>query len=765
MEAESSLDLDYITERIITVSFPQTCPDQIYIQNLQEITQMLKSKHGHNYMVINLSEKNDSLTQLTHKVLDTGWLDGLAPSLEQICGVCKTMENWLQSHTQHILVIHCRGGQGRVGVIVSTYIHCSSTSASAGPALDHFAMRRFYNDKVSSLMTPSQKRYVWMFSNLLKGVMKMNPSPLFLLCVVLHSVPLINPDGGCCLFLRVYQNLQAVCTSAVYQVRAGHTDRVYFVLQPAQLLKGDIMIVCYDKSTQIASREVIFRLQFHTGIIHGQPLLFPKHNLDTANKDSRFPDDGKVELIFSESPDKLPGNWKNGPSVIVDYDILDPLVRHDSYEDISPDGQVLPPSPVPLNARLYTSVRKRSRDEGGALFGPIPCDLNLSASSDSGFFITSQWNGVSPRPGPSQEEGTQLRRVLSGVGPEPDLPPQKDMIELPGSSNGEGKVEGEEAGLRQPTKRQSSPIERETDILDDDVSHWASPASDRPSLASIGSFLPVVKQLMQSGNGCSTPSTHTTKTHTYPHLDGEEPADRRQVSPVDTHPLIGPDARTLPDMPSSGRSISEAVQKGGVGNVEPSGLKDSDKQTTHNTHTLCASGEMVEQEELAWLATDMDESIEQLNQLILDLDPSFIPVPTRHTPHPRSCSLYTNGVRHTVTHTNSSQSGWTHTQASDVTDHIGFYSPGCGDPQTFQNFPPIYKHNLSSSQHGWLSGMDSVDYEAQTSVVDTCDPVLPTPAFPVYPPTPYVKHFPAFPDLRTVEGQWEMSQTAQVNEM
>uniref|UniRef100_A0AAZ3PDD2 Uncharacterized protein n=3 Tax=Oncorhynchus tshawytscha TaxID=74940 RepID=A0AAZ3PDD2_ONCTS len=68
MEEGYRIDLDYITERIITVSFPQACPDQTYLQHLRDITQMLKSKHGHNYMVINLSEKNDSLTQMNPKV-------------------------------------------------------------------------------------------------------------------------------------------------------------------------------------------------------------------------------------------------------------------------------------------------------------------------------------------------------------------------------------------------------------------------------------------------------------------------------------------------------------------------------------------------------------------------------------------------------------------------------------------------------------------------------------------------------------------------
>ncbi|XP_010870747.2 tensin-3 isoform X1 [Esox lucius] len=796
MEAEYRIDLDYITERIITVSFSKAVPDQIYIKNLQDITQMIKSKHGHNYMVINLSEKNASLTQMNPEVLDTGWLDGLAPSLEQMCDVCKTMENWLQSHTKHVLVIHCQGGQGRVGVLVATYIHFSCLSDSADLALDHFAMRKFYNDKVSSLMSPSQKRYVWMFSSLLKGVMKMNPSPLFLPCVLLHGVPVLTPEGGRIsrrLFLRVYQNLQAVCTSAVHQVGPGRTDSVYFVLQPAQLLKGDIMVVCYNKNPEAASREVIFRLQFHTGVIHGHPMLFPKQELDIANKDPRFPVDGKVELMFYDSPEKMPGIgcWKNGPSVMIDYDTLDPLIRRDSYENISPDGKDLPLSPV--DARLY--VRKRSTDEGGALFppassGPNPVDLNMSTSSDSGLSIASQWNGANPRRGPSQDKCTQPRRVLSEVNPEPAQCLPKDMAELPGSSNGgEGLV-----GEGQRIKGEPLPSERETDILDDyEASHKATLALGRPSEASIGLLSSGTQRLVQSGRTYSTKTTHTTQSwiqqqqmvdahpQTYPHTDEEELTDRRRL----ISPPISQEAMSFPATPSRGSSSREAVLRvvvGGVGGGELLVPNDTDTKaehtkhtlhttrpthTPHDTHakeTLPVSGEPCGQEELALLATDMDESIEQLNQLILDLDPTFIPVPTRHHPLHLSCSasLYANGTSQMTTHPNGSQSGINHIQASDVTDYPGFHSPGWAGTQTFQNFPPCYKPNLSPSQHGRIYGMDSVDYQGQTTVMDGYGVVPPTPAFPVTPPTPYVKHFPvtAFPYLKSGEGQGEMSRTS-----
>lgn len=51
MEEGYELDLTYITERIIAVSFPAGCSEETYLHNLQEVTRMLKSKHGDNYLV------------------------------------------------------------------------------------------------------------------------------------------------------------------------------------------------------------------------------------------------------------------------------------------------------------------------------------------------------------------------------------------------------------------------------------------------------------------------------------------------------------------------------------------------------------------------------------------------------------------------------------------------------------------------------------------------------------------------------------------
>ena len=48
---EFDLDLTYITERIIAMSFPASGMESTYRNNLKDVAKMLKTKHQENYMV------------------------------------------------------------------------------------------------------------------------------------------------------------------------------------------------------------------------------------------------------------------------------------------------------------------------------------------------------------------------------------------------------------------------------------------------------------------------------------------------------------------------------------------------------------------------------------------------------------------------------------------------------------------------------------------------------------------------------------------
>uniref|UniRef100_A0A672FK25 Tensin 3 n=1 Tax=Salarias fasciatus TaxID=181472 RepID=A0A672FK25_SALFA len=601
MEERHRIDLTYITERIITTFCPPGCPEEAYLHGLQEIVHMLQSKHGHNYMVRRQDEHKLDLQSENITILDTGWVDQLAPGLDQIFNVCTAMESWLQSDQRHVLVLHCRGGKGRLGVLIASYIHFSNTSASADLSLDHFAMRRFYNDKLSALMTPSQKRYVWMLGSVLKGGLRMRPSPSFLLCVVLHGLPKIRPDGG--------ERLDPPAGQITFI--KGCLNRLYFVLQPAQLLNGDIMVVCYDKNSQSACRQVIFRLQFHTGLVVGQSLTFYKADLDCA---SHGISKGPPPPRSLRSAISL-NLWHNGPCVTVDYDTLDPRVRRDSYQDASHLEAALPHLQEPGHGSLFAKVKKRSGEEG-SLFAPpagsLSCsDRTPSASSDSGLSVASQGLTAAKQSRGPQDKSAQAGKLVTG----PNFEIIQPLLEM-----GPGDITGDESGLGHTINGEASSSERETDILEDEEEE------EERDAAALGLEIP------SSSSVCSLSSETQTGYSTHAWVQQQQQIEDAAIDRLD-----GPPPLITPDTPPRGLSSRDAVQRGLALEGADSAL-DQPLQTSH-THTC-------QDDEMASLATDIDDSIEQLNQLILDLDPTFVPVPTRCSPLSRSASLRTNGLSH-----------------------------------------------------------------------------------------------------------------------
>uniref|UniRef100_A0A3Q2Y5N6 Tensin 2b n=1 Tax=Hippocampus comes TaxID=109280 RepID=A0A3Q2Y5N6_HIPCM len=359
MERHYDIDLTYITERIISVFFMPELEEQRYHTELQEMATMLKSKHQDKFLLLNLSEKRHDITRLIPKVQDFGWPDLHAPPLDRICTVCKAMETWLSADPNNVAVLHCKGNKGKTGVIVAAYMHYSKISAGAEQALTTLAMRKFCEDKVSSSLQPSQNRYIYYFGGLLSGAIKMNSSPLFLHQIHIPSLPNFQTGGGYFPFLKIYQSLQLIYTSCVSNPQTSRSRKLCVTMEPALLLKGDIMVKCYHRRSQAAEREVVFRIQFHTCTIHGAQLWFGKKDLDVACTDDRFPSDAAVEFIFSTRPEKI-----NEPSVKVNYNASDPVVRWDSYENLNVHHQDSPESKIVVSliggsGRLYSHWRQQ----------------------------------------------------------------------------------------------------------------------------------------------------------------------------------------------------------------------------------------------------------------------------------------------------------------------------------------------------------------------------------------------------------------------
>uniref|UniRef100_A0A8D2ZM00 Tensin 1 n=1 Tax=Scophthalmus maximus TaxID=52904 RepID=A0A8D2ZM00_SCOMX len=691
LEESYELDLIYITERIISVSFPSSVDEQSYAANLQEVASMLRSKHGHNYLLFNLSEKRNDISQLNPKVLDFGWPDHHAPALDKICSICKAMDTWLTADSHNVVVIHNKGNRGRTGVVVAAYMHYSNISASADQALDRFAMKRFYEDKVLPVGQPSQKRYVEYFSGLLSGHIKINNKPLFLHHVIMHGIPNFESKGGCRPFLKIYQAMQPVYTSGIYNVQGDSQTSICITIEPGLLLKGDILLKCYHKRYRSPCRDVIFRVQFHTCAVHDLGIIFGKDELDETFKDDRFPEYGKVEFIFSFGPEKIHGmdNLENGPSVSVDYNTQDPLIRWDSYENFNQNCEDSTDEVIhtqgPLDGSLYAKVRKKESVEGTVTANGLPptaaehalpaVDHALSVSSDSGnstASIKTDPTDESPsvhHPTPpaqqpiSPQEKQELEQLLSGLeGPMH----RQGYLSTPTSAVG---------GMLHLVPAQvhvngHSSIDRETDILDDVL----PTSQEGNSVDSLGTFSSTDDRATPADLYYQSESLNSQDHVRYLErsvpekaLDTVQPQVGRSDKPVtftqsDSAPLsrtymatqngsldrsqsFGVEPYSMPPAPARTTSSRDAVQRGlnvwqrfGVPE-EPategltfSPLPSAAVMPSHHSLPQFPHGHSASQQEI-------EQSIETLNILMLDLEPGCSLVPKS-----QSAPLWENSV-------------------------------------------------------------------------------------------------------------------------
>ncbi|XP_040549792.1 tensin-2 isoform X9 [Gallus gallus] len=268
-------ELSYVTERIIAVRFPGGADERRFRGHLRDVAALLRARHRDGYTLFNLSEKRHDLIRLHPAVQEFGWPDLLAPPLDTLCAICKALERCLRALPPRVAVLHCRGNRGKVGVVVAAYMHYSRVCASAEQALGTATMRQFCEERVGGDVQPSQRRYTAYFGALLSGTARVNSRPVFLHHVLLPPLPLFQPDFRP--FLKLYQALQLVHTSGVY---SPGPQSVCISLEPALLLKGDVLVQCYQRWGP--GRRSVFRAQFHTGELQGERLRLGKEELDLA---------------------------------------------------------------------------------------------------------------------------------------------------------------------------------------------------------------------------------------------------------------------------------------------------------------------------------------------------------------------------------------------------------------------------------------------------------------------------------------------------
>ncbi|KAJ0248844.1 Phosphatidylinositol 3,4,5-trisphosphate 3-phosphatase and protein-tyrosine-phosphatase PTEN2B [Hirschfeldia incana] len=166
-EGEFDLDMTYITENVIAMGFPAGDLSSglfgffegLYRNHMEEVIKFFETHHKDKYKVYNLcSERLYDASRFEGKVASFPFDDHNCPPIQLIPSFCQSAYTWLKDDIQNVVVVHCKAGMGRTGLMICCLLLYLKFFPTAEEAIDYYNQKRCLDGK--ALVLPSQIRYV-----------------------------------------------------------------------------------------------------------------------------------------------------------------------------------------------------------------------------------------------------------------------------------------------------------------------------------------------------------------------------------------------------------------------------------------------------------------------------------------------------------------------------------------------------------------------------------------------------------------------------
>ncbi|MED6144602.1 Phosphatidylinositol 3,4,5-trisphosphate 3-phosphatase and protein-tyrosine-phosphatase pten2a [Stylosanthes scabra] len=181
-EGGFDLDMTYITENIIAMGFPAGdmssgffgYVEGFYRNHMEEVIKFFETHHKDKYKVYNLcSERLYDASLFEGKVASFPFDDHNCPPLQLVISFCHSAYSWLKLDIENVVVVHCKAGMARTGLMISSLLLFLKFFPTAEESMDYYNLKRCVDGK--GLVLPSQIRYVKYFERVLTYFNGENP--------------------------------------------------------------------------------------------------------------------------------------------------------------------------------------------------------------------------------------------------------------------------------------------------------------------------------------------------------------------------------------------------------------------------------------------------------------------------------------------------------------------------------------------------------------------------------------------------------------
>lgn len=316
------LDLCYITERVIAMSFPSKGMMAMYRNPVREVARFFNTKHKGHYRIYNLCSERDYNETLFFNNVERVYIDDHnVPKLREMLDFTANAREFMGSDKQNVIAIHCKGGKGRTGTIICTWLIDSGLLESAAESLEYFGDRRTDLSKGSTFQgveTPSQSRYVGYYEKMLNEYDRELPprKVLKLKSIKITGITSVGKGDGSDLFMELRQdglfiyecNLGTGLNCEVS--KCSEEDGIEIRLLNCPNIEGDIKIMfkTNSKKIPIGYDKCPFYFWFYTSFVEDNRLYIPRDELDNPHKKKThdvFRDNFAVELSFETVHDAV----------------------------------------------------------------------------------------------------------------------------------------------------------------------------------------------------------------------------------------------------------------------------------------------------------------------------------------------------------------------------------------------------------------------------------------------------------------------------